>query len=445
MYKRVVVLIGIAIVFVVGFLLSTRPVPVQGQTRAGSGFAAVPGEKGGQDYTGPYEVVADWPKPMTTLPGHEKWSWSTVQGIFAQNPNRVFIIQRGELPVVERPREVIALPQIGPSIGFPVSQYPIRNGSQGPYSALPGGGGDTTRYGALGPGEPAAEWKGKVGVDARWEHCIVVVDAAGNILPETEIWAQWDKKLLRRPHAAYVSPYDPQKHVWIVDDASHALYKFSSDGKQLVQTVGTVGIPGSDATHFNRPTFLAWLPDGSMFVSDGYANTRVAKFDKDGKFLMDWGQKGSAGQGRPPDTRPGYFNTVHGVATDPQTRRVYVNDRANRRIQVFDENGKFLDQWSIGPVGSIYTIYFSEGKLWGADATTRKIIAWDTQGYLQYAWGSEGQFPGGTDGVHGLSVDQEGNLYMAELFIGRAMKFRPRRGADPAKLVGKPVYAAWRE
>ena len=73
MYKRVVVLIGIAIVFVVGFLLSTRPVPVQGQTRAGSGFAAVPGEKGGQDYTGPYEVVADWPKPMTTLPGHEKW------------------------------------------------------------------------------------------------------------------------------------------------------------------------------------------------------------------------------------------------------------------------------------------------------------------------------------------------------------------------------------
>ena len=444
MLRRVVIFVMIAGGFVIAFLVGNRMASVQGADKPGTGFAAIPGEKGGEDLWGPYEAVADWPKPLEALPGHEAWTWSTVQGIYAQNPNRVFILQRGELPVVKRPRDVIPLPQIGPSIAFPISQYPIRNGSQGAYSALPGGGGDTTRYDELAPGQPTAEWKGTVGVDARWEHCIVVVDAAGNILPETEIWREWDNKLLRRPHAAYINPYDPQKYVWIVDDASHALYKFSNDGKQLVQTIGTVAHSGSDPTHFNRPTFLAWLPDSTMFVSDGYANTRVVKFDKDGKYVTAWGEKGSAGPGKPPDTRPSYFNTVHGIATDPVARRVYVNDRANRRIQVFDENGKFLDQWSAGPHASVYTLYYSDGKVWGADAGTRKIVAWDTQGHLLYAWGSEGQFPGGTDGVHGMSVDQEGNLYMAELFVGRAMKFTPRKGANPNFLVGKPVYSAWK-
>lgn len=429
----------LVLAFGAGFLFNEWLVTVGAQRSPASGFAAVPGEKGGQDHTGPYEVVADWPKDLSTLPGHEKWSWSAVQGIFAQNPNRVFIVQRGELPVVPRPATPIPLPQIGPSIGFPVSQYPIRNASQGPWSALPGGGGDATRYDRLEPGQPSPEWKGTVGVDARWEHCVVVVDAQGNILPETETWRQWDKKLFRRPHAVYVSPYDPEKHVWIVDDAAHAIFKFTNDGSRLVQTIGTPGISGSDATHFNRPTFLAWLPDGTMFVADGYANTRVVKLDRNGNYLTEWGQRGEAGK----ETRPGYFNTVHGIATDPKTRRVYVNDRANRRIQVFDENGKFLDQWSIGPVGTIYTIYFADGKLWGADASTRRLVAWDSRGYLQYAWGSQGSWPGAVDGVHGISVDQEGNLYLAELFHGRAMKYRPRKGADPAKLVGKPVYAAW--
>src|SRR5258705_1856860 len=69
------------------------------------GFAAVAGERGGQDQTGPYEVVPDWPKPLSQLPGHEKWTWGATQGIFAETPNRVFILQRGELPNLERPVE----------------------------------------------------------------------------------------------------------------------------------------------------------------------------------------------------------------------------------------------------------------------------------------------------------------------------------------------------
>src|SRR4029450_1542154 len=68
------------------------------------GFAAVAGERGGQDPTGPYEVVADWPKPMSQLPGHEKWTWGAMQGVFAESQDRVFILQRGELPQLARPQ-----------------------------------------------------------------------------------------------------------------------------------------------------------------------------------------------------------------------------------------------------------------------------------------------------------------------------------------------------
>ena len=113
---------------------------------------------------------------------------------------------------------------------------------------------------------------------------------------------QWDK-ILRRPHAVYISPYHPEKHVWVVDHNMQVIHKFTNDGKTLVQTIGTPEKEGADATHFNRPTFMDWLPDGTFFVSDGYTGTRVAKFDKDGKFLMDWGIKGNP----PNETRPGYM------------------------------------------------------------------------------------------------------------------------------------------
>lgn len=445
MLRRDVFVIGIAVGLVAG-LLADRFIAVSGQSsRPASGFAAVPGEKGGQDHLGPYEVVADWPKPLSQLPGHENWGWSAVQSIFAENPDRVFITQRGELPVLPRV-QAVPLPQIGPSLSFPVSQYPIRNASQGPASALPGAFGNVGPTGerdpkyVLAPDQVAhKEWRGRLGIDARWEHAVVVVDRAGNIRPETETWKKWDR-LFAYPHHVVISPYDPDKHVWIVEAARHAVYKFTNDGSTLVMTLGTPNEPGRDATHFNRPTFIAWLPEGTFFVADGYVNTRVVKFDRDGKYLMEWGEKGIP----PNETRPGYFNTVHGLAVDPVSRRVYVNDRTNRRIQVFDENGRFLDQWSTGPLGAeIYTLYFAEGKLWAADAHTHRLIAWDPQGHLIYAWGGAGLYPGATDGVHGISVDQEGTLYLAELFHGRAMKYRPRKGANPEYLVGKPVYAAW--
>jgi hypothetical protein len=79
-------------------------VEAQSQSRPGTGFAAVPGTKGGQDIFGPYEVVKGWPKDISTLPGNEKWTYGAGQSVFAESPNRVFMLFRGELPVVRRPQ-----------------------------------------------------------------------------------------------------------------------------------------------------------------------------------------------------------------------------------------------------------------------------------------------------------------------------------------------------
>ena len=277
----------------------------------------------------------------------------------------------------------------------------------------------------------------QLGVDAKWEHCIVIADANGNIV---ETWTQWDK-LLRRPHSVYISPYDPEKHVWIVDDNMQVIYKFTNDGKQLVQTIGTPEQEGADATHFNRPTFMDWLPDGTFFVSDGYTGTRVAKFDKDGKFVKDWGIKGNP----PNETRPGYMNNVHGVAVDPVSRRVFVNDRNNHRVQVFDENGKFQYSWKIdADPSSLHLLYIgADRNIWTFDRSTHKLLKYDQQGHLLYAWGTLGMFPGALWGVHGMSVDQEGNLYVAEVDNGRVQKFVPKPGARPEFLVSKPVARVW--
>jgi hypothetical protein len=427
-------MMAILMAFAGGYVVAGRQGAVLGAGKPGAGFAAIPGEKGGQDLFGAYDVV-DWPKPLSQLPGHEKWTWGAVQGIFAESPERVFVLQRGELPLLVPRPAAKATPEIGPSLSFPLGQAPLRNASQGLVASPPGAGAP-----GADPDDPAQAWKGRMGIDARWEHNVMVFDSAGNM---TEDWTQWDK-MLKRPHAVYINPYDPQKYVWIVDDHNHAIFKFSHDGKQLLQTIGTPGQKGADDKHFNRPTFLAWLPDSSMFVADGYNGHRVAKFDKDGKYLTSWGEQG-AGTNAKPETRPNYFNTVHGIAVDPKTGRVFVSDRSNRRIQVFDSSGKFLDQWSGGPVSQPQFLYIGEDRnLVFPDNGTWKIVKYDLQGHLLYSWGSMGDFPGGMWNVHGMTVDQQQNMYIAEVGNGRPQKFRPRPNANPLFLAAKPIYSAWK-
>ena len=426
----------------IGFLISARLATVQGQAKPGQGFAAVPGELGSEDLDGPYELAKNWPKDVSTLPGNEKWTYGAGESVFAESPNHIFALFRGELPEMKPPKAML-LPQAGPSISYPVAGF-WRDATT---ASLPGTGGtdeDTKEW--------LTSWQGKspdlgikgppfreLGKDALWQNCFVVFDGNGNIL---ETWKQWDSKF-RRPHSVYISPYDPDKNVWVVDDNMQVIYKFTHDGSKLLQTIGTPEQEGADATHFNRPTYMDWLPDGTFFVSDGYTGTRVAKFDKNGKFLMQWGTKGGPRPGgdQTPDTRPGYFSNVHGVAVNPKTREVFVNDRNNHRIQVFDENGKFKRMWSINAnPSSLHLLYIGSGNtIWTFDRSTNKMLEYDLEGHLLYSWGSMGMFPGGLWGVHGVSVDSAGNFYVAEVDSGRIQKFTPKAGANPAFLVAKPV------
>jgi hypothetical protein len=107
----------IAAGFLAGLLLEKKMAAVQAQSKSNFSAAAIAGEKNTQDLSGPYEVVPDWPKPITALPGHEKWTWGAVESVFAETPNRVFILERGEIPAMKRPEEV-PYPHVGPSISF---------------------------------------------------------------------------------------------------------------------------------------------------------------------------------------------------------------------------------------------------------------------------------------------------------------------------------------
>jgi DNA-binding beta-propeller fold protein YncE len=280
----------------------------------------------------------------------------------------------------------------------------------------------------------------KRGWERRYHHVIFVVDREGKMV---QWWPQHDTLFQapcgRGPHKIKMSPYDPEKHVWVFDDQLHVIYKFTYDGK-LVLTLGTKGQRGRDAGRlFDRPTDIAWLPDGTFFISDGYGGTRVAKFDKDGKFLMDWGTPPKD----PSNPGPNEWNTVHSIAISDD-RKLYVVDRGHRRIQVFDEHGKFLDMWSTGVRSSPYAHFISTDQfLWVADGGTMRMLKYDLNGRFLYGWGGPGGQPGQFNGPHSLTVDQEGNMYTAEVFGGRVQKFRPRPSADPAKVMGQePRYRA---
>ena len=156
---------------------------------------------------------------------------------------------------------------------------------------------------------------------------------------------------------------------------------------------------------------------------------------------MDFGMAGEQST----ETRPGYMNNVHGVAVDAETGRVFVNDRDNHRIQIFDENGTYLSEWKINvSPSSLHLVQIGEDRtLVTFDRNTHKMLKYDLEGHLLYSFGTVANFPGTLWGVHGISTDQEGNLYVAEVDAGRFQKFSPRAGANPDYLIGRPVYSAW--
>ena len=183
----------------------------------------------------------------------------------------------------------------------------------------------------------AADSAGRVHVFHRGPKAdpIVVFDAQGKYL------RSWGRGMFGQPHGLRV---DRDDNVWVTDNRDHQVMKFTNEG-QLLLTLGIKGQQGTDENTFNRPADIAFAPDGDFYVADGYGNSRVVKFSRDGKYLRAWGKRG---------TDPGDFNLPHSVAVDSKGR-VYVSDRENNRIQIFDPNGKFLAQWShLGATQNIF-------------------------------------------------------------------------------------------
>jgi streptogramin lyase len=173
------------------------------------------------------------------------------------------------------------------------------------------------------------------------------------------------------------------------------------------------------------PQDIAWLPDGSLLVADGLRNARIAQFDRNGKFVRQWGTRGSG---------PGQFSGLHGVETD-RNGRIYVADRSNRRIQIFDSAGSLQDVWpNLRQPNHI--VVTTDQSVWVADGTNARLLKFDQAGKLLYFWGTYGIYPGAWWELHQFSVDSEGNFYGADSFNGRTQKFRPRPGADRSQLVG---------
>jgi hypothetical protein len=281
---------------------------------------------------------------------------------------------------------------------------------------------------------------------------LVVVNGQGDIV---ERWTQWDT-MMGFPHQLYISPYDPERHIWVVDRGGslktvhEQILKFTNDGKQLVlrlrdpaPTAGQGGPnprenPNPGPYDYGQASTMTFLPNGDFLVADGYQNGRIIRYNAEGELVSEFG-KVDFTEG--PGGAPGEFDLIHGVAVD-RDFRIYVADRNNDRIQVFTEDGEFIEEWPnvLDPVG----IYIDEREgVWVVSAVLNRILKYNLQGVLQYGFGAYGGtlggFPGGLARPHQLSVDSEGNVYIASYDGPWLNKFTPKPGADPSKLIGHPL------
>lgn len=228
----------------------------------------------------------------------------------------------------------------------------------------------------------------------------------------------WGKDRFIMPHGLTV---EHEGSLWLTDVGLHQVFKCTPEGKVLL-TLGEAAVPGADATHFNLPTDVAVLPDGSFYVCDGYKNTRVLKFAADGRFEFQWG---TPGQGT------GEFRLPHGIARDTQGR-VYVCDRENERVQVFDARGAFLAAWKGPQLGKPYGIDVDNaGTVWVIDGGSPslkpeqrgKVVQLDAQGQVVTTFGRGGSAPGEFQLGHDIATGPDGAIYVAEGSGARVQKF----------------------
>lgn len=271
----------------------------------------------------------------------------------------------------------------------------------------------------------AIDSRDRVWTFTRAEPPVQVYDTSGKFL------FSWGEGVVSRAHHIKIGPGG---HVWISDIGNHTIRKCTTDGKVLL-TLGTPGKAGVDETHLDKPTDMAMSPEGDIFVSDGYGNNRVVHFDRNGKFVKAWGELG---------TGPGEFHLPHAIAIDSRGR-LYVADRTNARVQVFDQEGQFLDEWrnKIVPWGFCVT---KDDAIWVCGSSPMPsdgkgvpccpprdqiFMKFDSQGRVLQLWtipkGADGQEkPGELNWVHAMALDSHGNIYAGDIRGQRAQKFTVR-------------------
>ncbi len=253
---------------------------------------------------------------------------------------------------------------------------------------------------------------------------------------------------------AHTVRVDPQDNIWVVDEGSNMVIKFNPEGR-VVMTMGRkaeeLRVPaapapappapavtgggrggggaaappgppagaGAQTDVFNRPTDVAWDATGNIFVSDGYGNSRVAKFDKNGVFIKSWGSRGTA---------PGQFNTPHTIATDAQGN-VYVGDRGNKRIQVFDNGGEFKRAylnvgapWAVCISPGAHQYLFSSNSNGTSDMENGEIYKMELNGQILGKFGRAGKLLKEFGSVHEIDCRNPNEILAGEITNWRVQK-----------------------
>ena len=339
----------------------------------------------------PYNVVRGWAKPFQD----RGFSFGGNSGVWAESPERIIIAQRGET----------------------VLPYPIPNDFPG--------------------------YAGSLGINVlretsrrTWQNCLYTVNGSGEV---QEIWSHLDYLCVGSegpgPHRVRISPYDPERRIWLVNETFHQIYVFSNDGGELLATYGEKGVLGDDETHFGRPQDVAFLPDGRILIADGLDNHRVMIMDNEMNYLGEFGGYGDG---------PGQFNTIHAIGIGPEGR-IFVLDRAGGEVNLFrttDDPAVIEFEQSIGaPLTLPLDIIVNENDFWITDLGPLRFINFDFEGNIKYTWLVPRELPDGYLEVHTFSVDADDNLYGGDNQYGRTQKFVPKPGADPELLIESPWVA----
>lgn len=253
----------------------------------------------------------------------------------------------------------------------------------------------------------------RVYVFNRGEHPLIILEQDGTFV------GNWGEGLFTRPHGLTLVQDGQDEVLFCVDDDGHWIGKFTLDGKLLMQ-IGKRGesAPSGSRRPFNRPTKVAQDPkSGELYISDGYGNPCVHKYSADGRYLFSWGDYG---------TEQGAFNLPHSVCTDVEGK-VYVADRENHRVQVFDDQGNYLDQWNNlhRPCG----LYIKDDRAYIGQLLTHLdvnadypnigacVTIHDLSGKQLARLGAAhpGEEPGQFTAPHSIAVDSRGDMYVGEV------------------------------